>query len=537
MKLDILSGGSSMVRLINHASWSLLVAFFALGMGVPLAGSVASSATILEIQQRITAGDIEAAQKMLTNALAATPNDGGLYNLRGIIAADGRDYRAAESDFATAIRLSPQLTAAHLNLARIYRLYSGEDNGSVDRAIGVYRHLLKNQPKVLEARQELARLLEQRGSYRESLTQLATLPPSVQTSSDATMLKLADLTALGRLTEGRIEVRRLQKSSDLSDQEVLAVLPVLSKYHRADLTCPLIEELDRRGIASAESLQQLASAYESLNKHTAARQLFERVARENPLTSAPLFGLARVAYKQRDLEGALGYLAHALEIDPDSASGQFFFGIVCIELDLAVEARKSLQRAIELAPDNAYYQYALGGVELQNDQSDEAIKHFENYRAARPTDPHGYLALGVAKYSAKDYEGSRYDFEIASRAKTTAAEAEYYLGKVSRLEGVLAESAEHFSRSLRANPKNADAYAELAWLQIRQAHYEVAAGELAKALELNPNSFVANEYLVALYQKTRDARLESQRQHLNALDEIRSRKQDLMTRIIQFHPF
>ena len=45
----------------------------------------------------------------------------------------------------------------------------------------------------------------------------------------------------------------------------------------------------------------------------------------------------------RDLRGALGYLAHARDLQPAHGGVHFFFGIVCMDLDLGVEAHNALK--------------------------------------------------------------------------------------------------------------------------------------------------------------------------------------------------
>jgi len=57
-----------------------------------------------------------------------------------------------------------------------------------------------------------------------------------------------------------------------------------------------------------------------------------------------LLELARVAHKQRDYQGALGYLAHARDLEPGNASLHYDFGLVCLDLNLVAEARNSLRR-------------------------------------------------------------------------------------------------------------------------------------------------------------------------------------------------
>src|SRR5207245_9520652 len=105
---------------------------------------------------------------------------------------------------------------------------------------------------------------------------------------------------------------------------------------------------------------------------------------------------ARVARQARDLHGALGSLAHARELDPSDARVHFLFGMVCVELDLGVEAYQALKEAVRLDPGNAAINYAMGAVALHRRDAPEAVPFFRKYAALVPGDPRGPLAVGVA---------------------------------------------------------------------------------------------------------------------------------------------
>jgi len=64
-----------------------------------------------------------------------------------------------------------------------------------------------------------------------------------------------------------------------------------------------------------------------------------------------------------------------------------------------------------------------------------------------------------------------------------------------------------------------------------------ARAALDRALSLDANSFQANSTLLALYQRTHDARAEEQAARLRKLDADRSARQELMLRTIEVRPY
>ncbi len=93
-----------------------------------------------------------------------------------------------------------------------------------------------------------------------------------------------------------------------------------------------------------------------------------------------------------------------------------------------------------------------------------------------------------------------------------------------------------FKQSIRLLPSFPESYTELARVRLRQHRVDDARVAVSRALTLDPDSFQANSTLLALYEKTHDARAEQQRELLGKLDEERAKRQELMLRNIEVKP-
>src|SRR5262249_3882805 len=138
-----------------------------------------------------------------------------------------------------------------------------------------------------------------------------------------------------------------------------------------------------------------------------------------------LLELARVAHKQRDYQGALGYLAHARDLEPNNAKLHYYFGLVCVDLNLVAEAGNSFEKAVKLEPDNPAYNYAMGATPAYRHDPAEAVPYFEKYLKSKPQDPRAKLALGDALFRAKDYDAALPWLTEAVKFPETAAAAHY----------------------------------------------------------------------------------------------------------------
>jgi tetratricopeptide (TPR) repeat protein len=281
----------------------------------------------------------------------------------------------------------------------------------------------------------------------------------------------------------------------------------------------------------------LAVAYEQLERPADARKVLERVAVLEPQNTEHLIELARLAYILRDKEGALAYLGHARDLTPNDAQIHFLFGMITLEMDLPVEARRSLERALALDPHNPKFNYAMGTVAMRSRNVSSAIPYFETYISAEPQDPRGHFAVGVACFATGDYNRARKEMEGLRTSATTAAGAEYFLGRIARLDEKLDEAADHIEKSIHLLPSFAESYAELGRIRLRQGLTEQAHIALDRALALDTDSFQANATLLAFYQRTHDPRAEEQAVRLRKLDADRSARQELMLRTIEVRPY
>jgi Flp pilus assembly protein TadD len=276
------------------------------------------------------------------------------------------------------------------------------------------------------------------------------------------------------------------------------------------------------------------------NELKAAADDFERATRLSPELSGArgnleqaLVALARQAEAQHDLQGALGYLAHARELKPRDAGIHFFFGIVCIQLNLVVEAKNSLDRALELEPANPWYNYARGSVELQGRSAWLAIPYFKKSIAANPGDPRARFALGVAEFASEDYESATQELAPIAGRKETAGGVEYILGRIAKAESDWDSAVHHLELSIAAEPGYAESHAELGIARMHLGDLDSARQQIQKGVELNPGSYLVNRDLLALYERTKDPLAASQRQKLAQLESQRVERQDLMLRTIK----
>ena len=491
---------------------------------------------ILRIQQLIQDHDVAGASRKILEAAKQYPRDAGIDNLRGIVEAQQGNYTAAEKSFRQALEREPKFTGASLNLGRLYQENFAGNVQARKKALDVYLRVLTYDPKNAEAHYQSAALLLEQGQYRDSLEHISRLPVESQTGAQELSIVCADYAGLGDRKRTEYAAARLLADPNFSEPDAQQALLGLRAGKRDDLIVTLLESLGKRQALSLELLRALGLGYEGTGSLVEARATLERSVTAEVLTVGPLLELARVARKQKDYQGALGYLARARDLEPKNAGIHYYFGLVCMDLNLLAEARDSFEKAVRVEPENPEYNYAMGATSTFRHDPGEAVPYFEKYLKLRPRDPRGRLALGAALYRAKDYAAAAPRLEEATKTAETATAAHYYLGAIALRERRLEEAHSELELALKSKPDYADALAELGQYYLTQKDYGQAEKRIRRALELEPEHYTANFYLLNLYTRSRDARQEAQAKHFEELKKLLAEKTQEFLRIVEVRP-
>ena len=101
-----------------------------------------------------------------------------------------------------------------------------------------------------------------------------------------------------------------------------------------------------------------------------------------------------------------------------------------------------------------------------------------------PLSPEEHLNLGVAYEQNKELDSALKEYEKASKKLTIAY---LYMGNIYFLKNEYSEAESFYRKVIDEDPKNADAYNNLAWLYYTMRENLDEAEDMAlKAIELNP---------------------------------------------------
>jgi Flp pilus assembly protein TadD len=215
----------------------------------------------------------------------------------------------------------------------------------------------------------------------------------------------------------------------------------------------------------------------------------------------------------------------------------FFFGMVCVELNVPGDARKSLEQAVRLAPSNAYYNYALGAVLIQGKNPDEALRYFQQFRALRPGDARATLAVAIAYFYSDRYDDARHELQSIADHPETRTAAQLFLGRMAMRDGNLGEAMDHLQQSIQADPSVVEPYTDLGMVYIDRKEYALAEKTLAHAIQMSPDDYLSNQRLLVLFERTKDPRAAAQAIRVQQLRKTGEETESLLMRTVVVRPY
>ena len=244
----------------------------------------------------------------------------------------------------------------------------------------------------------------------------------------------------------------------------------------------------------------------------ARRELDELLARPGvePEEKAQAFADLGLLYLTYDfVEAAEASLRNAVALAPDDFRWSYLLGYLYKVQGRSAEGAELLARATELEPDYQPALVRLGQLRLEAGDADAAEPLFHRALELDPESAAAHEGLGRVAEARGDARAAIPHYEKALELQPGASSLHYLLGQAYRRAGDLDRATFHLSRRGDAPVRVADPLlrpigelarsAQFYLVQGSEAvgdgRYEAAVASYARALELDPKSFVARKGL------------------------------------------
>jgi eukaryotic-like serine/threonine-protein kinase len=180
----------------------------------------------------------------------------------------------------------------------------------------------------------------------------------------------------------------------------------------------------------------------------------------NDKLAAPYITLSHTAAVQGNTDMAMQWVNKALEKEPRSAEAHGALGEVYEAQGKGAEAIGEYQKAVDLAPQDWRWPVSMGVAEFEQGKVQESIEHLKDGLALAPQNVGVYYDLSVIHSGMGKLEEARDDLEKAKAIEPTDRTYSS-LGSVFLLEGKYDQAAAMYKKAIEMNPNSYMAYYNL----------------------------------------------------------------------------
>lgn len=468
----------------------------------------------------IRQGQLARAELELEDVIRKQPRDANALNLLGVVRAQQQRGAEAEQLFLNALKVSPKLVGAYVNLGRLY-----SEQKRANDSLAAYLAASNLAPDHAEVNYSLAAIYEQRHDYEQAIKFLEKIPRDSWQITEFYLMTQC-LLQLGRNSAAISLLAPLKRPGTLSVEETAQFAALLLRHDQSDEAIVILNATRQKEPASFVLLYQLGVSYAQKRDWKQAEEFYSAALALNHDSVVTMVELARAARARGDLEKSLSYLLQARKLAPDVPEVLYDFAIVALSMDLIVDAFPVAERLYQQSPNETAYIHLMAVTHFRRDEKAQAEKLWRRYIQLRPNEAQGYYLLGVTLFTVKRYAEARTALE-QSLGFGHKAESEYLLGLIAENEGDAEGALKWLQLTLKTDPSYAAAQTLLGVVYAELKNYSQARLTLERAVELNKTDLRAHYQLGLVYAKLGE-KVRAQ-QMFEIADQLRKEQRDQET--------
>lgn len=428
-------------------------------------------------------GQRPAALERIRVGLTAAPDSAVLHDALGSLLAQQQDWTAAQAEFARAVELNPQMTAARLHLATVL-MQQGQPAEAAATLEAVH-----TQPQDVAVLNELALADSAQGSYDKALTVAQEAMRVAPENSAAAYQAAIALQGLGREREAIPLFDRVVAAEPKNAGALTNYALALVQQGNAKDAIPLYKRAAELTPNDPVVHEDFGVAYlQQSDVDDAIREFEAGLKLEND--SQQLHYDLGLAYKLKDdTAHAVPELEQAARLDSNSPDPAYTLGILYMQTGRFADAETQLRHTLELRPQNGDAWAVLGSVYKQDNKLAEAADALRHAITLLPNQPGPHITLaGVLADQGKkaDAAAERKQAAELTRVAVNRQRATFATntGNMLLAKGQVADAIERYQEAVTSDPNYADAHTGLAMALARQGRTAEAATEREKAAAL-----------------------------------------------------
>jgi tetratricopeptide (TPR) repeat protein len=446
---------------------------------------------------------IDEAIQVFQAGLNSEPENPSLLNAMGAAYSLKNEPAKAQSYFLHCLAVDPEFIPARKNLGISYFNAGEYDLSAVEFTKFLAAH---GEPRET-AEIFLGMIHEKKKEYAASAAALQPMGELLYRYPEA-MLSLAEsYYALHEAAKANAVLVHLNTVRGATDAQLFRAGLIYAQYGKYERALPEFDRVARVSPSFSGLAYQRAFALDQLGRSQEALKQLEASTKENPDADS-LNLLAKVAEENHETALAFQSLRRAAKLAPEKEENYLDFSTLCLDHRNYPLALQAVDIGLANVPASYRLQVQKGAILEKLSRFDEAEDTLRKAIQLQPADSAAQLSLGIVQAHAGKLDEAAATLEAATLKFSNEYYVHYFLGKIliqiASRNGTPEEADQkaeaEFKESIRLNPSYADAYYQLARLNMK-AHPALAEQNLVECLKKDPTHASAEYTLGRLYMK------------------------------------
>jgi predicted CXXCH cytochrome family protein len=250
-----------------------------------------------------------------------------------------------------------------------------------------------------------------------------------------------------------------------------------------------------------EAYVELAVAYESQHRLTAAAENYRKALEIDPKLTMVRYDLARTLAQLGNPQQAREQYERVIREDPDLPEAHNNLASLLAQQGQVARAEEEYQNAIRARPIYAEAHNNLGHLYLDQGRWQDARAALEEALRSESCLAAAYNTYGILEARQNRISAAFAHFERAIQCDPDFAEAHYNFGTALLAGGNVEKAVGQFRRAVQLDGSNASAHLGLGMALAESGQLQAAAAELREALRVRPDYPEAQRELQALERR------------------------------------
>ena len=306
---------------------------------------------------------------------------------------------------------------------------------------------------------------QQKGDQKAAIIQLKNALQQKPDNAEARLLLGTIYNETGDTLSAEKEIRRaaeLGMAKTRTAPQLAKSLMVQGQFQKA------LDELATAGPAQNAGTEVIrGDAYSALNKQAEAKAAYEQALKLTPDAPLALVGLAKIAYFNKDVDGATRMIEQAIAKNPQNTEALVARAELLRAQNKNDEAMASYDMALKIRPDHVQNRIAKANLDISLRRFDEAAKEIDAARKLAPAAPMVSYAQALLDFTQEKHKAALESIQQVLKVAPDHMPSVLLAGAIQYGLGSNEQAEQYVKRYLDANPGNVYATKLLASIMLK----------------------------------------------------------------------